>query len=143
MSEVGPQIRRLRKANDWTVAQLAVYADMSPSAVSQIETGRRSPTSASLEKLAEALGVGVRDLFPLDLPPLLDEEELSSMSCSEFMAAVAPLVCRSSAREPGPDVLKQFAEGLSEDFPLARRAYILKAAELREVARELELTEAG
>jgi transcriptional regulator with XRE-family HTH domain len=75
-TQVGAQIRRLRKAKGWTVAQLAVYADMSPSAVSQIETGRRSPTAASMLKLAEALGVEVRDLFPLEQVPLpnLDHE---------------------------------------------------------------------
>jgi transcriptional regulator with XRE-family HTH domain len=64
MSEIGPQIRLLRKAKDWSVAQLAVYAGMSPSAVSQIETGRRNPTAASMEKLAKALEVEVQDLFP-------------------------------------------------------------------------------
>jgi transcriptional regulator with XRE-family HTH domain len=74
-SEIGAQIRRLRKAKDWTVAQLAVYAGMSPSAVSQIETGRRSPTAASMAKLARALEVEVRDLFPLGQTPLPDFEE--------------------------------------------------------------------
>ncbi len=75
-TQVGAQIRRLRKAKGWTVAQLAVYADMSPSAVSQIETGRRSPTAASMSKLAEALEVEVRDFFPLEQVPLpnLDHE---------------------------------------------------------------------
>jgi transcriptional regulator with XRE-family HTH domain len=75
LSEIGAQIRRLRKAKDWTVAQLAVYAGMSPSAVSQIETGRRSPTAASMAKLARALEVEVRDLFPLGQAPLPDFEE--------------------------------------------------------------------
>jgi transcriptional regulator with XRE-family HTH domain len=74
-AHIGAQIRRLRKAKDWTVAQLAVYADMSPSAVSQIETGRRSPTAASMAKLAGALEVEVRDLFPLAQAPLPDFED--------------------------------------------------------------------
>jgi transcriptional regulator with XRE-family HTH domain len=75
-TQVGAQIRRLRKAQGWTVAQLAVYAGMSPSAVSQIETGHRSPTAGSMSKLAEALGVEVRDFFPLEQVPLpnLDHE---------------------------------------------------------------------
>jgi transcriptional regulator with XRE-family HTH domain len=75
-TQVGAQIRRLRKAKGWTVAQLAVYAGMSPSAVSQIETGHRSPTAGSMSKLAEALGVEVRDFFPLEQVPLpnLDHE---------------------------------------------------------------------
>jgi transcriptional regulator with XRE-family HTH domain len=37
---------------------------LAPSAVSQIETGRRTPSSASVVKLAEGLGVDVGDLFP-------------------------------------------------------------------------------
>jgi transcriptional regulator with XRE-family HTH domain len=64
MREVGAEIRRLRQARGWTGAQLAVYAGMAPSAISQIETGRRSPNSGSLEKIAAALAVEVVDLFP-------------------------------------------------------------------------------
>ena len=64
MDEVGMEIKRLREEKDWTGAQLAVYAGMSPSAISQIETGRRNPNMASLTKLAEALEVEVSDFFP-------------------------------------------------------------------------------
>jgi transcriptional regulator with XRE-family HTH domain len=64
MTEVGAGIRRLRQAQGWTGAQLAVYAGMAPSAISQIETGRRSPNAGSLEKIAKALKVEVVDLFP-------------------------------------------------------------------------------
>jgi transcriptional regulator with XRE-family HTH domain len=70
---VGREIKRLRDAKDWTGAQLAVYAGMSPSAVSQIETGRRSANTASLTKLAEALGVEVADLFPKSQTPLFTQ----------------------------------------------------------------------
>ena len=64
MREVGAEIRRLREARGWTGAQLAVYAGMAPSAVSQIETGKRSPNTGSLAKIAKALEVEVADLFP-------------------------------------------------------------------------------
>jgi len=64
MTEVGAEIRRLRQAQGWTGAQLAVYAGMAPSAISQIETGRRSPNAGSLDKIAKALKVEVVDLFP-------------------------------------------------------------------------------
>ena len=33
--------------------------------VSRIENGRMSPTVAMLEKLAKALGIAVRDFFPV------------------------------------------------------------------------------
>ena len=64
MREVGAEIRRLREGRGWTGAQLAVYAGMAPSAVSQIETGRRSPNTGSLAKIAKALEVEVADFFP-------------------------------------------------------------------------------
>ena len=64
MREVGAKIRRLREGRGWTGAQLAVYAGMAPSAVSQIETGKRSPNTGSLAKIARALEVELADLFP-------------------------------------------------------------------------------
>jgi len=57
------QIRRLRQEKGLTQAQLAVYAGVDPSAVSQIETGNRNPNTTTLIKLAEALGVAVTELF--------------------------------------------------------------------------------
>jgi transcriptional regulator with XRE-family HTH domain len=51
---------------------------MAPSAVSQIETGKRSPNSQSVMKLAEALGVEVAELYPKapQAPLPLEEERL-------------------------------------------------------------------
>lgn len=79
MREVGAEIRRLREQRGWTGAQLAVYAGMAPSAVSQIETGRRNPNTGSLAKIAKALDVEVVDLFPkAQAPRPLDEELIVS-----------------------------------------------------------------
>jgi transcriptional regulator with XRE-family HTH domain len=75
MREVGAEIRRLREGRGWTGAQLAVYAGMAPSAVSQIETGRRSPNTGSLAKIAKALEVEVVDLFPKEQASLPDFED--------------------------------------------------------------------
>jgi transcriptional regulator with XRE-family HTH domain len=75
VDEVGQEIKRHREAKGWTGAQLAVYAGMSPSAVSQIETGRRKPNTASLTKLAEALDVEVADLFPKAQAPFPFEDD--------------------------------------------------------------------
>lgn len=71
---VGEEVRRRREELGLTGAQLAQRASMAPSAVSQIETGKRSPSSNSVVKLAEALGVEVGDLFPLDQAPLWSGE---------------------------------------------------------------------
>ena len=63
-SEVGREVRRLREERGWGQAKLAVEAGMAVSGVSQIENGKRNPNSATLTKLARALGVEVGDLFP-------------------------------------------------------------------------------
>src|SRR5919112_6611603 len=70
--DVGKEIRRLREARGWSQAKLAGASDMGTSGISQIETGARNPSAATLSKIAEALGVEVRDLFPLEQAPLPD-----------------------------------------------------------------------
>lgn len=72
---IGEEVRRRREALGLTGAQLAARAGLAPSAVSQIETGRRTPSSASVVKLAEGLGVEVGELYPKDLSPRLPLEE--------------------------------------------------------------------
>jgi transcriptional regulator with XRE-family HTH domain len=78
MSEVGQEVKRQREARGWTQAKLAVEAGMAPSAVNQIENGKRSPSATSLSKLAGALEVEIADLFPkvpsLQPPLPLDSE---------------------------------------------------------------------
>ncbi len=76
------QVRRLRQQKGWTQAELAFHAGMGPTAVNQIETGRREPSAGSLRKLADALGVSIPDLFEgtdsgkASAPPLsFDESE--------------------------------------------------------------------
>jgi transcriptional regulator with XRE-family HTH domain len=73
--DVGKEIRRLREARGWSQAKLAGASGMGTSGISQIETGARNPSAATLSKIAEALGVEVRDLFPLDQAPLPDLED--------------------------------------------------------------------
>jgi putative transcriptional regulator len=70
MSEIGKEIRRLREEKNWSQAQLAVYAGSSQPTVNQIESGKRNPSTRTLEKLAEALGAEVGDLFPKAPVPL-------------------------------------------------------------------------
>ncbi len=72
---VGAQIKRLREEREWSMAKLAVEADMSVSGVSMIENGKRNLTTTTLAKLARAFGVEVRDLFPLGQAPLPEFED--------------------------------------------------------------------
>ena len=67
---IGEEVRRRREGLGLTGAQLAERAGMAPSAVSQIETGKRTPSSSSVVKLAAGLGVEVGALFPKSQRPL-------------------------------------------------------------------------
>jgi transcriptional regulator with XRE-family HTH domain len=67
---IGQEIRRLREEKEWSQAKLGVLSGTGPSGISQIETGRRNPSAATLQRIAEALEVEVRDLFPLGQPRL-------------------------------------------------------------------------
>lgn len=70
MDHVGTAVRRLREERGLNQTQLAVSVGTGPSAISQIENGRRSPNSETLVKLARALKVEVADLFPKGHAPL-------------------------------------------------------------------------
>lgn len=67
---VGEEIRRRRLAKGWGQTKLAAEAGMAVSGISQLENGKHNPTSATLEKVARALGVEIGDLFPKAPTPL-------------------------------------------------------------------------
>lgn len=69
------EIRRLRRERGLSQAKLAALASLDPSTVSQIETGARRANARTLERLAEALGAEVADLFPKVQPPLPEIED--------------------------------------------------------------------
>jgi len=64
LEAIGHNIRRLRDEKGWNQTELGFRAGASPSIISLIENGRRNPSTATLAKIAEALGVEVVDLFP-------------------------------------------------------------------------------
>lgn len=75
LEDIGHNVRRLREAKGWNQVELSFHADTSPSIVSLIENGKRNPSTATLAKIAGALGVEVVDLFPKARPPLLEPDE--------------------------------------------------------------------
>jgi transcriptional regulator with XRE-family HTH domain len=62
------EVRRLRLEKEWNQNELAFHADLAPSVISQIETGKREPSATTLRKLADALGVDIPDLFSPKAP---------------------------------------------------------------------------
>ena len=61
--QVGVAIRHHRKAKGWTQDDLAAKTSRSVELINRIERGRGSPSFDTLEALAAAMGVPVRDLF--------------------------------------------------------------------------------
>ena len=68
MQNVAQRIIGLRKDRDLSQRALAERAGISPAALSQIETGQSSPSVATLEKLADGLGIGIAAFFVDDAP---------------------------------------------------------------------------
>lgn len=62
-AEIGQEVRQLRRGLDLTVAQLSAAAGLSTGMLSKIENGAISPSLATLNALASALNVSVRQLF--------------------------------------------------------------------------------
>jgi transcriptional regulator with XRE-family HTH domain len=72
---VGLRIRELRKAAGMTQAELAEAAELEVESISRLERGTRGITLDSIDRIAQALGVRLKDFFnfkqarPEILPP--------------------------------------------------------------------------
>lgn len=62
----GRRLKQLRKQKDLTQEQLAESADVSVRFLSNMERGVNAPSFETLERLAEALSVSVKELFDSD-----------------------------------------------------------------------------
>ena len=63
MTALGERIKSLRTERQLQQRQLAEKAELTPSMVSQIESGRLTPSLHTLGKIAGALGVAIATLF--------------------------------------------------------------------------------
>ncbi|WP_291378225.1 XRE family transcriptional regulator [Demequina sp.] len=63
-SHVGPRLRALRHARGLTLEELAARAQLSPSTLSRLESGKRQATLELLLPLTRQLGVRIDDLLP-------------------------------------------------------------------------------
>ena len=60
---IGPRIRAERERRNVTIRALARVIGVSPSLISQIETGKSQPSVSSLYSITSALGMSLEDLF--------------------------------------------------------------------------------
>jgi transcriptional regulator with XRE-family HTH domain len=61
---LGKRIKRFREKADLSQEELAVKVRLTQTSISLIETGKRGVSIATLQKIANALGVKVSELFP-------------------------------------------------------------------------------
>jgi transcriptional regulator with XRE-family HTH domain len=62
-TEVGPRLRQAREAHGLGLRELARKVEVSPSALSQIETGKTRPSVRTLYALTTELGLSMDELF--------------------------------------------------------------------------------
>jgi transcriptional regulator with XRE-family HTH domain len=68
VSELGSRLRRLRRTQERTLKEIAQKTGYSEAYLSQVETGRASPSLASLKKIADGYGVPIVELFSDERP---------------------------------------------------------------------------
>ena len=67
MIKVGNRVREIRKAKKITLVELSKQTGIAQATLSRIETGTMTGTVESHRKIAEALGLGLAELYaPLD-----------------------------------------------------------------------------
>src|SRR5690242_711010 len=88
-SELGPRLRAIRLRQGIGLRELARRLDLSPSSISQIETGKIRPSVRTLYALASEFGVTVDEVLFNEPPP------------SRSPAAPAPPGSSRAVTEPG------------------------------------------
>ena len=63
VENIGQRIRQLRESHGMTQSQLQARSRVSRSYLSRIESGQMTPSLGTLEKISEALGVGLNRFF--------------------------------------------------------------------------------
>lgn len=95
-TDLAERLRTLRARSGMSVRTLASAAEFSPSFISQVEKGQASPSIASLERIAAALGVTLARLFAdecssdITVVRAVDRQELSSTWSSARVEALMP-----------------------------------------------------
>ncbi|MCC2639708.1 MAG: putative HTH-type transcriptional regulator [Nitrospira sp.] len=122
---VGDIVRRLRKSRQLSVRMLADKCGFSPSFISQVELRQASPSIASTERIAAALGVSLGEFFHISDPsqPTVIRADARPVVQSEWsrakIEAIGPI---SGDSQLEPMVITMEPGGASGSRPYVRQA---------------------
>ena len=63
VEQLGMRIKYLRKERKWSQEDLALEANVNKNYISDLENGRRNPSLDILERIADAFGITLEQLF--------------------------------------------------------------------------------
>ena len=61
--QLGMRIRYLRQQHKWSQEDLAFYANINKNYICDLENGRRNPSLDILERISDAFGITLSELF--------------------------------------------------------------------------------
>jgi transcriptional regulator with XRE-family HTH domain len=142
--ELGRHVRRLRQAQDLTLAALAEQVGVSPSALSQIERGKSEPSLGTLWRLGNVLQASLFDFFAHDRPAPVDVTRASERTVVEFDRLRYEAIAVSARRtidlfvlrlEPGTGPVRDLVRHPGEEagVVLSGRLEVLVAGESHEL----------
>lgn len=148
---VGAWVRRLRTDQGMSLRTLAARTDFSPSFISQVENGTVSPSIASMEKIAAALGVSMGEFFAAAsegeaglVVRVAERLRMSSGWSQALIEALSPMLGRRfepilitleprgrSAKHPSTHASEQFAYVLDGEatLTLGPEEYVLRSGD--------------
>jgi transcriptional regulator with XRE-family HTH domain len=98
-TQLGPRLRTIRLGRGLSLRELARRVDLSPSAVSQIETGKMQPSVRTLYALVSEFGVTVDEVL-FDQAPAAPDAASTSAPESSPAAAGPGLAVERAGRRP-------------------------------------------
>jgi DNA-binding XRE family transcriptional regulator len=104
---LGTRLRALRTDRDETLVQTADRAGISPQYLSEVERGRKEPSSEMIAALAGALGVTVADLMADTAQDL--RRAATDVVSGTMIGTATTVIGRSTQPPSGPVALAQAA----------------------------------